>query len=348
MILSKEAEVQWQRRNIKHYKEKGYVYTAIGDYFNVRIEDLSQGSHVAIQVSCDSCGEKSNRPYKQVLAQRGKNEYDDLDYCTKCAKSKSKKTNLKNYGVENPMHVNEFKEKQRNNIEEKYGVPYPLQNKDVLAKMVETNREKYGYDYVTQVPEIKERFHSTNVERYGGTTPFSSLDVRNKAKETLVKNYGVDNPTKNPIIRGRALTSLKENNSISTSSQQTHIHNIIGGELNHLEGNAFLDIAYPNEKVYVEYDGGGHNLGVKLGNISAEEFEQREKRRYFHLLDKGWNCIRIICPSDKLPTDNEIIEFVNNCFSEFENDPLLSSIRWYVDENNIKKNYRRVDRKEVS
>ena len=61
---------------------------------------------------------------------------------------------------------------------------------------------------------------------------------------------------------------------MATSKQQLYIHSLLGGELNYCTGKCFLDIAFLDEKIYLEYDGGGHDLSVKLGNMSKEEFER--------------------------------------------------------------------------
>jgi hypothetical protein len=73
-----------------------------------------------------------------------------------------------------------------------------------------------------------------------------------------------------------------------------------------------LDIAFPEDKIYVEYNGGGHNLGVKIGNISEKEFKTKEIKRYKYLKSLGWKQIEINSPNDYLPEDEEIISSISN------------------------------------
>ena len=71
-----------------------------------------------------------------------------------------------------------------------------------------------------------------------------------------------------------------------------------------------LDIAFPEEQIYVEYNGGGHNLQVKLGKLSEKEFKIKEIRRYQYLKSLGWKQIEINSPNDCLPNDEELLSCV--------------------------------------
>lgn len=104
----------------------------------------------------------------------------------------------------------------------------------------------------------------------------------------------------------RIQKTMYKNGTQKCSIQQKYLHNIIGGNLNYPVGNSSLDIAFPEEMIYVEYDGSGHNLSVKLGDLSEKEFLEKEKRRNYALLRRGWKEIRIISYNDKLPTPNII------------------------------------------
>lgn len=48
--------MKWSGNNKKYYESKGYHYTKTGEYFLVRIEDLSHGSGYKITAICTSCG----------------------------------------------------------------------------------------------------------------------------------------------------------------------------------------------------------------------------------------------------------------------------------------------------
>jgi len=110
MLLTKEVEVEIHGQNLKRLENKGYKipkskdsngrYTVKeGTKIIIRVEDLSDGSSVLVDVECDGCGKKLEGViwnfYLKSIKKRGKN------YCLKCAinlygKKSQLKTNLKN------------------------------------------------------------------------------------------------------------------------------------------------------------------------------------------------------------------------------------------------------------
>jgi len=86
MLLSKKAMTVWNRRTKKHYEEKGYKFTRMDDEFEVKVEDLTDGSHVKINVECD--GEDCKNPYLKPMAYKNYvrlSKQDGKYYCGKCA-----------------------------------------------------------------------------------------------------------------------------------------------------------------------------------------------------------------------------------------------------------------------
>jgi len=49
--------MKWNSVNKKYYENKGYVYTRMGEQFEVAVTDLTSGSHALVKVKCASCGE---------------------------------------------------------------------------------------------------------------------------------------------------------------------------------------------------------------------------------------------------------------------------------------------------
>jgi hypothetical protein len=99
MLISKTAMVRWSSLNKKRYEDKGYIFTKMGYEFKVKVEDLSNGSEVLVDIQCDGCDEiLSERrwdSYKKYVHEDGKY------YCVKCANKlfaskKATKTKLKN------------------------------------------------------------------------------------------------------------------------------------------------------------------------------------------------------------------------------------------------------------
>ncbi|MGG0308442.1 hypothetical protein ABEY43_06490 [Priestia megaterium] len=126
--------------------------------------------------------------------------------------------------------------------------------------------------------------------------------------------------------------SLYRNGNTPCSSQQNFIHEVIGGKLNYPVKNYSLDIAFPDEKIYVEYDGGGHDLAVKFGELAQEEFAQKERRRYYSLRSLGWKEIRIVSRNDIVPSSEDILKMMSFARKYLSTH---SWIKFCLDENRI-------------
>ena len=80
-LITKTVKVKWGARNKNHFENLGYVYTKMGDEFEVKIDDLSKGSHIKVKCICDECGDDLSwqyRDYIRCVKDNGKT------YCKKC------------------------------------------------------------------------------------------------------------------------------------------------------------------------------------------------------------------------------------------------------------------------
>lgn len=98
-LITKTVKVKWNQKTKQHYEKLGYVYTRIGEEFEVKVEDLPKGSVVKVQCVCDGCGEVLP-PWRYQSYNRSVKE-DGKTYCNKCAKKlygaeNTRKTKLKN------------------------------------------------------------------------------------------------------------------------------------------------------------------------------------------------------------------------------------------------------------
>ena len=251
MLISKEVEVKWNARNITYYKNKGYIYTKMGDIFNVKVCDLIHESCSFINLQCDYCEKIIDVRYGSYLKRKEK-DIIKKDCCAECQPIKYKESNLLKYGVENTFQVDKIKIKSK-----------------------ETTKNKYGFDNVSYVAEIKMKKNKT----------------------------------------------MYINQSVISSRQQQYLNKILGGILNYSDGTIpNLDIAFPSEKIYLEYDGSGHELSVKYNNMSKKEFDEREKRRYYYLRKLGWKGVFIKSMCDYLPLDEVILNEFNKALKWFELD----------------------------
>ena len=58
--------------------------------------------------------------------------------------------------------------------------------------------------------------------------------------------------------------------------------------------------------IYVEYDGSGHNLSVKKGDMTQALFNKNQRKRTYALYRDGWRCIRLVSRKDYLPQDDAL------------------------------------------
>ena len=119
----------------------------------------------------------------------------------------------------------------------------------------------------------------------------------------------------NPFLM-RPLDSIAWSPKIS--SPQSHIAEILNGELNYRLGKYFLDIFLANDNICIEYDGSGHDLSVLMGMKSKEEFKEEEQAREDFILNNGIKIIRLISKTDNLPKDDLLINIINKCIRDVQ------------------------------
>lgn len=360
IIYPQKITIKWGSVNKKFYINKGYIFTKMKDEFDVDIRDLPITSNLFIKCKCDYCGCEYNGKYCNAINTKrfacnnckGKKLKDCFKdkYGVSSAlqveefKEKTKQTCLKKYGVENVYQSSEIKDKIKKNNIEKYGVEYSSQRKDVREKIVNTLIERYGVDNYSKTDEFKTKSKTTFLNNYGVSNPMKSDVIKNKVYDTNIKKYGVqyyklkykklkvtmktrynvEHPFEIPGVKDKALKKMMktfhENGTAPCSKQQKLIHELVGGELNYPVDKCMLDIAFPNEMIYIEYDGGGHDLSVKLGTYTCDEFEKKEMRRQYYLNSLGWKLIRIKCKNDKLPSNEKIVNEISNAKEYLNNN----------------------------
>lgn len=184
MLLTTETYVTWNARNKAHYVNLGYIFTKMNDSFLVKVEHLTKGSNVIVEVMCDYCGEISKVPWYSYINLK-KKEKIHKDACRKCCELKSKEA-----------------------IDSIYGGYTGLYN-STNDKRKKTNVERYGSENVFASEEIKKRIVNTNMERYGCEHSQSNKLVRAKTMATCKQRYGVDNYVE--LFKGKF---IKENSPV--------------------------------------------------------------------------------------------------------------------------------------
>lgn len=253
-------------------------------------------------------------------------------------KEKSRKTNLEKYGVEYTFQSKQVKEKTKATILDRYGKEYYSQTEEYSDKIKSNNIDKYGVNYFFETDKFKEISKQTNLQKYGFENASSSSITKEKTQDTcmqkygatsfvksdtfkkiILKKYGHDNPSKSQYIRCKINKTRYYSGAFISSKQQRYICDVFNGKLNYPISYYSVDIAMPSEKIYVEYDGGGHNLNVLIGKMTQEEFINKELIRYYQIRKEGWNMIRIISSKDKIPSSEKLLDMIEYSKNIFNN-----------------------------
>jgi len=104
MLITKNVIVKWNGNNKEWYESKGYIFTKFKNEFEVRVEDLTHGSHAPVKVKCDC--EFCEKPYLKPMQWRNYTQCvhnDGKYYCLRCTRSMytgeiNRKTALKKSG----------------------------------------------------------------------------------------------------------------------------------------------------------------------------------------------------------------------------------------------------------
>ena len=203
-------------------------------------------------------------------------------------------------------------------------------------KMEDALESIHGVRNPNHIQSVRDKIDATCIKKYGTKSPLQNEKILNKAKRTMMLKYGVDNMMKHPFFFQKQQEALNKNGTQCSSKSQNHISNIIGGHKNYYYNKYYwLDIFFESEKVYFEYDGGGHNLKVKFGLMTQEAFEVKERSRYAYLRRCGLKMARIISSKNKVPIDNILISIKQFSF-DFLNNEDYGWIIFDMDKNEIR------------
>lgn len=352
-ILTKEVEVIPSGRSVKYYKDLGYDVKCRKPLM-VRTEDLSDGSNVKIQYLCDYCQKEIITIVYADFVRRTK-EVNKMA-CRNCFTKKMEETTLLRYGHSSYAETNEFhklmedlanakygvkhysktkeyKEKWHNTCQERYGCDY---RKNFVNKAFDTFRKKTGYDYPSQSPSVREKMVQSYVDHYGVENPQLSFEVREKTAKTNMERYGYVTPLQSATIKEKIAKTYCENGSVPTSKQQLYLFNLYksindSAQLNYPISYFNADICFLKEKLDIELDCGGHDLVVKTGQLTKEQFDQKEFIRDKVIKKEGYKIIRIKSKTDKLPYDEILIQMLFDAKQYFYNYQNHSWIEYDID-----------------
>jgi very-short-patch-repair endonuclease len=319
MLLTKEVEIRANGSNVEYYESLGYevpkrkaskkIYQRtgreymydLGKTFLVKIEDLPPQSTFTISAACDYCNEPYEVQYGAYY--RSTQGLTTKCACKNCASQKHRDIMLSTYGVVSPSQLDSVKEKKKQTTLEHYGVDNPSKSKVIRDRVENTMMERYGVSSPAQVKEFQEKRAATCMERYGVDCSLKSAEVREKAAKSYYIAF-----------------------SQKCSKQQMYLFNLYSNEenveVNYPISYYNVDLYFVNDNIVMEYDGSGHDLSVKMGNVTQDEFDHKEMIRSIILKREGCKLIKIASEQDKLPSDEillQMLEQAKQYFSDYSN-----------------------------
>lgn len=188
MILSKHVEIKANGKMISFYQNLGYEFN-VNEPFLVKIEDLSYGSKVKIEVICEKCLNNNIVSYNNYNKQIKKYNFY---VCKNCFNVKLEKTIYNKYGVTNISELENIKKLKKKLSLNKYGTDTPSQSDEIRNKINKTNNEKYGGNSPMCSDEIKEKSYATVKYRYGENHISKCDFIKEKKKRTCLNKYGFE------------------------------------------------------------------------------------------------------------------------------------------------------------
>jgi very-short-patch-repair endonuclease len=181
----------------------------------------------------------------------------------------------------------------------------------------ETCLEHYGVDHINKNKEIKQKGAKCFEKRYGKNSLIHEEFIKSR-EETCIKKHGTRNgsdPSKSSETRSKAVSTMianfenakckKGTKKVLASQEQVHICELLNGVLNFDFLTRSIDIAFPEEKIAIEYDGGGH---AYWNSFHSQDDSQRDSE----LLENNWKLIHIINSRDNVfPQDSDFLKIIS-------------------------------------
>lgn len=137
-----------------------------------------------------------------------------------------------------------------------------------------------------------------------------------KKRETSMIRSGYWHPSYNPRHKDIMKKVFIEHNKVPTSRGQRYLAKLLKADLNTPIGYYFADMVLDN-KIIIEYDGGGHNYSVLIGAKTQKQFDEEEKIRNEFMFAKGYKILRVISPSEYFPeNENKLMGIICSALSD--------------------------------
>ena len=167
MIIDEFIKIKINPSNYKRYIRLGYIYNKMGEEIEIKVSDLSNGSHVKINVKCSLCNNIKSVVYSNYINHKKHDGYTCFD-CNNISKNIERI-----YKVTHARNIEGVNEKiEKTNIE-KYGVKSVLCLKEIRNLV----KDIYGVDNISKLDKIKEIKRLNSQNKYNTNTPLQDKNI---------------------------------------------------------------------------------------------------------------------------------------------------------------------------
>lgn len=190
----------------------------------------------------------------------------------------------------------------------------------LVSRKMGNNSRMYSNKYVNENAE------------YPSTDDSCKKCLGKKNRIVFFKKHGV-------IKNVNAMETRAKNGHVPTSRQQIYLSNLLNAKLNpYFKNIGYIDIVLEDDKLVIEYDGSGHYLGTQFGKYTYEEKLELDYKRDLQLRLLGYKVIRIESKNDYLPTDEVILEKIND-IKKYLNISEKEFFKWDIPSRKKDKSY---------
>lgn len=197
---------------------------------------------IGYQLFCGvKCSNKDSEKKKKVAFTNLEKYGNICSLAHKDVREKTKKTLIKNFGVENPFNLEIIRNKAKATNLQRFGVEHVSQNREIQEKINNTMFNRYG-GHSSKSKKVKEKQKATNIKNFGSSCPlqhkdviiktvktnivkfgcshpFQNKDIQEKYKQTCLENFGVDHPVKSEKIKNKIVQTNIKKYGVSHLSQ---------------------------------------------------------------------------------------------------------------------------------
>ena len=255
-LITEEVQVMIHPKTLKHYISLGYeipmrkatgstlyhkdmVYDT-GNYMTVKAKDLSKGSHIPVECSCDICGKPNTIMFEVYYQNTQKNNGKYV--CLQCSQPKKIDTMIETFGSLEAAYEHGNKVREQTFLN-KYGATNAMYVPELRQNQLDAIYDKLGYYNPWQSPIIQEKIRQFFYKN--GTAPSSIQQDYLCDLYDGLKNY--------PVAYYSADIYLESDNIVVEYSGGGHMLSVILGnctleEFKHKERKRFYTIRYRGYK----------------------------------------------------------------------------------------------------